>query len=188
MAKSLLLLMALVPFICFGQINFKLNGSGCFEAQDGKDYIVVNCDGKTAHELYDIVRINVGKTYNSPKMVMSVVEDKSIAIFAYVQDIIIEGNFIAKISYECDYNLQFDFKDGKIRVGAPKLGEMVWQKITIDRMKYDNYSASNIISKKFFDKNGKAKKKKMKDIEKIEKEFNTLLDALVAIPTASDDW
>lgn len=188
MAKSLLLLMALVPFICFGQINFKLNGSGCFEAQDGKDYIVVNCDGKTAHELYDIVRINVGKTYNSPKMVMSVVEDKSIAIFAYVQDIIIEGNFIAKISYECDYNLQFDFKDGKIRVGAPKLGEMVWQKSAIDRMKYDNYSASNIISKKFFDKNGKAKKKKMKDIEKIEKEFNTLLDALVAIPTANDDW
>lgn len=188
MAKSLLLLMALMPLICFGQINFKLNGNGCFESQDGKDYIVVNCEGKTAHELYDIVRINVGKTYNSPKMVMSVVEDKSIAIFAYVQDIIIEGNFIAKISYECDYNLQFDFKDGKIKIGAPKLGEMAWQKSAIDRMKYDNYSASNIISKKFFDKKGKAKKKKIKDIEKIEARFNALLNALVAIPTANDDW
>lgn len=87
MAKSLLLLFALIPFVCFGQINFKLNGNGCFETQDGKDYVVVNCDGKAAHELYEIVRINVGKTYNSTKMVMSVAEDKPIAIFAYVQDI-----------------------------------------------------------------------------------------------------
>lgn len=188
MAKSLLLLLALMPLVCFGQNNFKLNGSGCFETQDGKDYVVLPCDGKTAHELYDIVRINVGKTYNSPKMVMSVVEDKSIAISAYVQDIIIEGNFVAKVSYECDYNLQFDFKDGKIRVGAPKLGEMVWKKSAIDRMTYDDYSASTVISKKFFDKKGKPKKKKMKDIEKIEERFNELLNALVAIPTASDDW
>lgn len=87
MAKSLLLLLDLIPFVFFGQINFKLNGNGCFETQDGKDYVVVNCDGNTAHELYDIVRINVGKTYNRPKMVMSVAEDKPIAIFAYVQDI-----------------------------------------------------------------------------------------------------
>lgn len=55
-------------------------------------------------------------------------------------------------------------------------------------MTYDDYSASTVISKKFFDKKGKPKKKKMKDIEKIEERFNALLNALVAIPTASDDW
>lgn len=31
MLKSLLLLLALMPFVCFWQINFKLNGNGCFE-------------------------------------------------------------------------------------------------------------------------------------------------------------
>lgn len=50
MAKSLLLLLALIPFVCFWKINFKLNGNGCLETQDGKDYVVVNCDGKTAHD------------------------------------------------------------------------------------------------------------------------------------------
>ena len=48
MTKSLLLLLALIPFVCFGQINFKLNGNGCFETQDGKDYVVVNYDGKNS--------------------------------------------------------------------------------------------------------------------------------------------
>ena len=56
MAKSLLLLLALMPFVCFGQINFKLNGNGCFETQDGKDYVVVNCECKTALALYHNVR------------------------------------------------------------------------------------------------------------------------------------
>lgn len=112
----------------------------------------------------------------------------TVILFYLTNLVAIEGNFVAKISYECDYNLQFDFKDGKIKIGAPKLGEMAWQKSAIDRMKYDNYSASNIISKKFFDKKGKAKKKKIKDIEKIEARFNALLNALVAIPTANDDW
>ena len=189
MAKSLLLLMALMPLVCFGQINFKLNGSGCFEAQDGKDYIVVTCEGKTAHELYDIVRINVGKTFNSPKTVMSVVEDKSIAILAISENFIAESTFLATENYKCDFNLQFDFKDGKIKVGAPALGELKWFKSAIDLLKYGNEnSASVIISKKFFDKKGKAKKKKIKDIEKIEARFNALLNALVAIPTANDDW
>lgn len=31
MAKSLLLLLALMPFVCFWQINLKLNGNVCFE-------------------------------------------------------------------------------------------------------------------------------------------------------------
>lgn len=77
----------------------------------------------------------------------------------------------------------------KIKVGAPALGELKWFKSAIDILKYGNEnSASVIISKKFFDKKGKPKKKKIKDIEKIEARFNALLNALVAIPTASDDW
>ena len=31
MAKSLLLLLDLMPFVCLWQINFKLNGNGCLE-------------------------------------------------------------------------------------------------------------------------------------------------------------
>lgn len=173
---------------CAAQSNFKLNASGHFEALDGKDYIVVQFEGKTAQELYDMVRVNVGKVYNSAKDVMSTVENKSISIHALHTKLFSDSYFLVAATYDCRYNLGFEFKDGKIKVTSPTLG--MYTENWSNGKTMTGESTSSIISDKLFDKKkNEPKKKKIKDIAKIEAYFNGLIDSLLKQQdSTSEDW
>ena len=67
-----LLLFFLFANICIfeyaqGVVSFELKSDATFKTSDGQSYVVIPFEGKTAQELYNLVKSNVMKTYNSPK-------------------------------------------------------------------------------------------------------------------------
>lgn len=157
-------------------IQFKLQRNGLFATEDGKSYIVVEYEGKTAQELYSMVKSNVIKLYKSPKDVMSENEPNSISIFA-LSDIfdyayIFGGGLM---SYSAYYNLVFHFKDGKIKVDAP----MISPNLNVS-------STGSILPRTFssligrwYDKKGNLKKKRIENVQKVERLFNYPINYLL---------
>lgn len=60
------------------EVEFFLQSNGSFLTADGSDYVVVPFEGKTASELYSMVKSNVMSLYRNPKEGMS--EDENVAI------------------------------------------------------------------------------------------------------------
>ena len=183
MKKAFLsILMVLCCLIASAQIpSFKLKPSGEFMTSNYEKYEIYPVKNKTAHELYQMVCANIAKVYKSPKDVMSVVEDKSVAIRAFSDNLVIsEKMFGAPIAYyRCYYNLLFEFKDGKIKVSAPIIDEVY---TSTSRDKFSR------VASKYFDKKGKPKKNKSLDISSIEGEFLLLFYDILKVEDKDDDW
>ena len=126
MKRILSLLMFLTCLVVQAQerkVEFKLQPTGCFQTEDGKDFVVVEFEDKSADELYSMVKTNVMTTYNSPKEVMSE-SDGVITIFAYEKNIWYAKSLGATGLYDGNYKLIFRFKDGKVRVDAPSISDV----------------------------------------------------------------
>lgn len=164
------------------KVEFTISPSGTFVSDDGKDYVIYYEEGKSAHELYQRVCTNVGKVYNSAKDVLSAVDDKSVAIRAFSDNLII-GEVIMglKFYYSFYYNLLFEFKDGRVKISAPVIGEL-----KLDNKRSTLYKKSQ----KFFNKDGSVKKNKATEKSLIEYEFNSIIAKLLGIDSSSsnDDW
>ena len=182
MKKAFLsILMVLCCLIASAQsksVEFRISSTGTFLSDDGKDYIIYHVEG-TAHELYQMVCTNAGKVYNSAKDVMSTVEDKSVAIRAFSNNLIISEIMLGmKFYYGFYYNLLFEFKDGRIKIIAPIIGEM-----NGDGKRSTFYKKSQ----KFFDKQGNVKKNRADEKMTIENEFNGIISKLLSIDNKSSD-
>lgn len=162
--------------------TFELSSTGSFVAPDGKDYIVYPIDGKSAHELFQMVCTNVGRIYNSPKDVMSVVEDKSVSIRAYSDGIMMVKLLGIQDFYNGYYNLLFEFKDGKIRISAPVIGSLWYNGKEADYQK---------VVRSYFEKDGSVKEKHKDKKNHVETKFNILINQLIAANESeaqNDDW
>jgi hypothetical protein len=71
--------------------NFKMNYDGNFTTQEGEHYDVAVMEGKSATELFDIVKKNVALAFRSPKEVESNVDDKIISIYGYAPPMYLFG-------------------------------------------------------------------------------------------------
>lgn len=175
--KKLLTFVLLLVFIGVQaqekKVEFKLQPTGSFLSEEGKDYIVIEFEGKSANDLYSMVRDNVMSQYNSPKEVMSESGGNVITIYAHNKNIWIVKSLGAKGIYGGYYNLVFKFKDGKIRVDAPSISnklEMTDGSFT-NTIGIPSYVSLPNIAKKLF--NSKTKKDKAKKV---------LLEEVVNIP------
>lgn len=123
MKKLIAIVMMMLPMIAWGQqtadsVWFELQPDGMFLTKDGKGYAVVEYEGKTAHELYQIIASNISSAYNDPSKVMSGVEDTSIKVRAYCSSLV-QKKMILTFNGGGYYQLEFKFKDGRIKVNAP---------------------------------------------------------------------
>ena len=123
--------------------GFTISADGHYRAADGKDYIIYQFDGKSAKDIYTLICSNVSKVYNSPQSVMSTVENSSVAIHAFADDILYQKSYLGiKFFYEGTYNLLIEIKDGRVKINAPSFGMQTGQSETINRTK----TAENILS------------------------------------------
>ena len=186
--------MILVSFALQAQaqelVQFKLQKGGTFLAEDGKSYIVVEYEGKSAQELYTMVKSNVLTLYKSPKNVMSENEPVDITIRALSSELAssykIGQGFV---SYRAYYNYVFHFKDGRIKVDAP----VIDSRMHVDATGTALPKTFADFVKGWFEKSGEVKKKKASDVQKIEAIFNLSINYLLGnikseSKTEEDDW
>lgn len=101
--------------------NFKILSDLTFKRKDGtNNFYVINFPKKTAHQLYMDILSHIASIYSNPDYVTSKVEDRTIVVNGYARDITSSkdygGSFIA---IDLEYKLNFQFKDGRIRINAP---------------------------------------------------------------------
>lgn len=179
------LIISLIMLICYSisansQIfMFKLTPEGRFVTGEDKDYFIYTQEGKTAHELYQMVCTNAAKVYSSPKDVLSTVEDKSVSIRAISNNLVATLKSFGKPDnfYECHYNLRFEFKDGKIKVYSPILVDMYFE---------NHHRKFSDKAKKMFDENGNVKKRMQWDIDNIYYRFECIYSGLLNLN--ENDW
>ena len=117
---------------CLAQdyVSFNLQSNGTFVNPDGGNYIVVEYEGKTASELYNMVKNNVMSFYKKPKEVMSENESQMLSIRGFQDKV-----WYASAYFGAFYNLSFKFKDGKIRIDAPVIDSQL-----VRTSEYTSYS------------------------------------------------
>lgn len=167
--------------------GFTITTDGYYRTPDGKDYIIYPFEGKSANDIYSLICSNVAKVYNSPQRVMSTVENTSVSIHAFADDILYQKSYLGlKFFYEGTYNLLIEIKDGRVKVNAPTFGMQTGQSETINRTK----TAEKILSD-FFDKKGRLKENRTIWKPYAEQRINSIYKTLLGLGNTKDtnnDW
>lgn len=171
-------------------VTFKLQPTGSFLSEDGQEYIVVDFEGKSADELYSMVKSNVMSLYNNPDAVMSESDGNMISIYAYNENMWVVSSLGAKGIYGGHYKLVFRFKDGRVRIDAPSIDEklaITGGAFTGTIGIHENVYLSSCAKKAC---NGKSKKDKEKK-EQLEYVVNNPINYLLGFSKkqqSNDDW
>ena len=169
----------------------KLTPDG-FKALDDKEFCIVQTD-KSAIDMYNEVLLSLGRLANSPKDVISKVENKQIAINAYLLGATIFKFNGIKTIMNAHYQLTIEFKDNRVRIFMPEIlglyddkfgNEILFVCTKINRL----YQVKN---QSIFD----YKTKTLRNEEQknnLENSFNTLINSLLfsqySNNSSNDNW
>lgn len=186
MKKLIVMMMLMLPMAAMAQdlVHFVLTENGMYQTEDGKDFVVIPFEGKTAHQIYQELATNVGSTYNDPSKVMSGVEDASIKIRAFSDFLWFNKVLGIPHGWEGYYQLEFRIKDGRVRVSAP-----IVEDIAMDTQPYDKWSYKSKVKKWF--KNGMVKDGDKKKYDEIVARMNGIINRILHTTTVQDshdDW
>ena len=185
MKKILTLLLLVFPIFAIAQekVSFKLTPQANFVTTSGEDFVIVPFEGKSAHEIYQILTSNVVSVYTDASEVMNGVNDELIKIRGFFP-VYIKKVLGVSQPWGGYYQLEFRIKDGRVRVSAP----FVEDDISFGLYGTDSFSQ---VVKKWY-KNGEVKKKEAKHVELIEIQMNGTINAILGLLSAptkvDDDW
>lgn len=151
--------------------------SSCLKTSLGTNYYVVPFSKKTAHELYNDILVRIAHLYKSPERVTEKVEDKSIVVNGYGNHITKQtsSGFLISVSYK----LEFNFKDGKVRVNSPCFSSFDELSMRTGQ-EFNNLSAGYIWTL--------GQNNEIDVIHQIEQYFNKLVADLVYGDKNDEDW
>ena len=158
------------------EVEFFLQSNGSFLTADSSDYVVVPFEGKTASELYSMVKANAMSLYRDPKEVMS--EDENVAIKICELKNIDENLYY---DYYGDCSFLFQFKDGKIKVDAPSVSNQVYDKES------KSYKSFYFHVRSLFTREGTVKPRKLKHKLRIEDSINYSINYLLGFYQKNTD-
>ena len=164
-------------------VFFHLSASGNFVSDKGENFIVVDFENKSAHNLYQMVASNIANTFNDPSKVFSGVDDTSIKVRAYCPDLCTK-KLLLTFPGGGYYQLFFQFKDNKIRVSAPYIESTV--EYNTNPPSYGDFYD---IVKKWYNKKGEIKEKNKADVLRVEAKMNVILNSILGLGSADqEDW
>lgn len=186
MKKLFIVILVLLPMLTCAQelATFVLMPNGTYQTEDGKDFVVIPFDDKSAHEIYQELASNVCSIFKNPSKVMSVVEDSSIKIRAFSD--CLWFNKVIGISHWWGgyYQLEFRIKDGRVRVSAP-----IIEDIAMDTQPLKKHSYESRIKKWF--KDGQVKEGDKDKYATIVAHMNGIINSILYtsfIQNTSEDW
>jgi len=186
MKKVIALFIALLPFVVCAQ-SFVLTADGFRDAANPeKPYIVVEVPGTQA-ELYNKAKTAVTMIWKSAKDVMSYSEPEVIIVNGFDSGSLWMKRLGMTFVFDFNYRLQFQFKDGKIRIDAPSIDEAVNKKSTLYFGKGKGNSMAGIMY--MYNQKGELKQEKFK--EQAESFVNGIVAAFidkVKSGVADSDW
>lgn len=172
-------------FMAFSaEAQFVLTPNG-FTTDDGKNFYVLNFEGKSQQELYDAVEIWAGGRYVSPKDVVSPsLNAAQITINAVVVRLTKMPNRAIIVPVDVNYTFQILFKDNKIRFNTPFINRMDAE----GRVEQQLYLVRpSIIKDGIFSKSGKLLDEYSKD--QLEKHFNDIVEEVRGLISGSnEEW
>ena len=158
--------------------EFYVYENATFKKAGDTDYYVVDMGKKSAHQLYMDVLSHISSLYRNPDRVISKVEDRSIVINGYADEVAYFKDQEYTTSMSFKYRIELQFKDGKIRVNAPDLPE-IYTSSAWGEQKLSNYSTKYIGY--LFGRETSAMKKE------IDKYINAIITAIV-YGSKNDEW
>lgn len=201
--KRLFTILTLIFFSCFSFGQKVINPQGIlsndfhfvvdsvsesFKIDSCNYFYVVPFKGKTAHELYTEMLARIAHMFDNPSLVTQKVEDKTIVLNArkdgiakFVEvindseaDIYANWNILLSV----DYRLEFNFRDGRIRVNPPTFTNMTEWNMSVGS-RYNHKGMSYL--KTVYKNDSEA-------IHRIESYFNNIIPTfLFDIPT-DNNW
>lgn len=190
MKKFLTLILLALPLICCAQVDFKFQQDGTYRTIDGKEYSIVYYDSISAQDLFLMVKNNINQLYKNPKEVMSEVENTSISVRGYSESVFYVPTTSPETSCGGFYNLNFEFKNGRVKVHAPIIDDKVTYYSSVMNG-YENIYVGDYAPKLFKKKNGKpAYKRSQMCIDMMEAQINTLINNILSSKKESgdDNW
>lgn len=170
---------------------FKLFPTG-FESINSAhpQFAVVDIPGKTQSELYKKTLIILSSIYVSPKEALSTIDNESITVNGVEKNAIyIKGFLGAGTTYSVNYTINFQFKDGKIRIDRPSVNRLhsnLSSNTTVIILSNSNpeRSANN---REAFSKDGKVKIESA--VKNTEAYFNHYISNIVSkLKNSSTEW
>lgn len=102
-------------FPTFSKPTFKFNSDATFTTGTDKSFIIYEASGYTQNELYSAMLLGISKLFKNPDKVLTKVDNELITVNAITDYCVKYHNYV----YAFAYTIQFQFKDGKIRVDTP---------------------------------------------------------------------
>lgn len=178
--KIILCLALFASLMAYGQAvePFKIQKDGVFLTEEGKNYQVVEFEGKTAEELFDMVLLNATRMFIPPKDEINENKPANISIgwLFEIPSGVIGGDDNFTWEVRCYYTLTF--KDGRIRVDAPRMDKYL---VANTPTKSISLLFANAVNYCYDKKTGEINPKRVKRLVALEEGVNTPLKALLGI-------
>ena len=170
--------------------KFTLTYKGFVDAENpDRDYLVINYEGLTKDQIYTKAQRAVAKTFVSGKDVMTSIPNEQISINGILPEVTVRKPMGMKLPFDMKFTMNLEFKDGKMRIGAPHILEIRQEATLGDVYIYLTKAerGSTILVKNFalFKNDGKVNEKKHKD--NIEFKTNELISQIIS-GMNEEDW
>lgn len=155
--------------------EFALTSNGFVNIIDGKSYYVANIDEMTQQQLYMKAKSYFTTIYNSPKEVMSEVENEQIVINAITSDyIVVVFNPAQSNMWHFRYSFKINFRDNQIRIEP--------QFLSLDNLE----TGGTVDLYRLFNKKGEIKKPKAVDF--VNNRINYLTSDFISSILEEEEW
>lgn len=99
--------------------------TGFYNANDGKDYIVITAEGKTISDIKSSVMSTLSSMYANPSKAISTLGDYIINVTGYASDAFKYIRLDNIQRYSFTFNIKIEIKDGKLRIDSPSFSSII---------------------------------------------------------------
>lgn len=109
--------------------KFEFTKNGFVNTSDGKDYVIITANGKSAASIKSSVISSLSELYKNPNKVISTLGDNLINVTGHSKDVFTVPFGDNNLYYSFTYNISIEIKNGKIKVNAPTFSNITEREV-----------------------------------------------------------